>query len=407
MIPARKRLTFALAMVAMTWILVELVVGIGLGWIPEADDFRYQPIRVDRLSREHREILERVIRGESAYRKIDPELGWTIRAGGESGLARANATGFRASREYAASPPEGVVRIATYGDSFTHGSEVGNSDTWQHQLETRHPGLEALNFGVGGYGLDQALLRYRELGPRFGAHIVLIGFLSENIYRTVNVYRPFYLPGTSSPLAKPRFRWDGEVLELLPNPLPTPDHYRALLAEPEQILPGLGKNDYFYGLRDRAAWYGALPSVRLFRYVRQRSAGDGIVRRVRTERGSADLYDAGSEAFEVTTAVFDRFVQEVSTDGSVPIVVLFPYRRDLEQIARVGVPVYAPLVQQLERRGRDVIDLAEPLLTAAAASGVDSLFERIHYSAEGNRVVAEAVAAHLRARGLIESPRRR
>ena len=38
-------------------------------------------------------------------------------------------------------------------------------------------------FGVPGYGLDQAFLRYLEEGRRFGFDVVLIGFMTENIFR--------------------------------------------------------------------------------------------------------------------------------------------------------------------------------------------------------------------------------
>lgn len=61
------------------------------------------------------------------------------------------------------------------------------------------------NAGVSGYSLDQTLLRFEANDPPFGADIVLIGFMAENINRLVNVFRPFYTPG-GTPLAKPRFR---------------------------------------------------------------------------------------------------------------------------------------------------------------------------------------------------------
>jgi hypothetical protein len=52
----------------------------------------------------------------------------------------------------------------------------------------------------------RAYLRYHQEGKRFRPHVVLIGFMSENIRRAVTVYRPFYQPESRAPLAKPRFR---------------------------------------------------------------------------------------------------------------------------------------------------------------------------------------------------------
>lgn len=52
-------------------------------------------------------------------------------------------------------------RIAIVGDSFTFKLEVPYEKTWGHQFEIAlGPGWQVLNFGVDGYGLDQAFLRY-------------------------------------------------------------------------------------------------------------------------------------------------------------------------------------------------------------------------------------------------------
>ena len=58
-------------------------------------------------------------------------------------------------------------------------------------MESYGSHIEALNFGVGGFGLDQAYLRYLEDGIQYNSHIVLIGFMSENIYRNVIPIVPF------------------------------------------------------------------------------------------------------------------------------------------------------------------------------------------------------------------------
>src|SRR5439155_12092273 len=84
-----------------------------------------------------------------------------------------------------------VVRIAAFGDSFTHCDGVANSFTWEYLLERLNPALEVLNFGVGGYGTDQALLRYELEGMAFHPHIAILGFLPENIHRVVSVFRSF------------------------------------------------------------------------------------------------------------------------------------------------------------------------------------------------------------------------
>ena len=48
--------------------------------------------------------------------------------------------------------------MAAFGESFTYCEEVDVSDCWVAQLEHAWAGSEVLNFGVPGYGPDQAWL---------------------------------------------------------------------------------------------------------------------------------------------------------------------------------------------------------------------------------------------------------
>src|SRR5512147_1251033 len=112
---------------------------------------------------------EDAVRDEDPYFCFDSDLGWCIRPNGVSknGLFRANAVGLRGDRDYAPQPPTGVTRIAVFGESFVHGDKVANEETWPHLLEIAAADVEVLNFGVNGYGTDQALLRYRRDGVAY------------------------------------------------------------------------------------------------------------------------------------------------------------------------------------------------------------------------------------------------
>ena len=154
------------------------------------------------------------------YQRIDPDLGWVTVPGARSRSPCANRAGLRAEREYAPAPPPGVVRIAAFGDSFVHGDEVTTDEAWPTRLERLQPGLEVLNYGVGGYGIDQAMLRFFREGARFAPHVVLVGVITDDVLRGVNVFRPFFAPTTGNVLTKPRFLLDDDgTLRLLPNPL--------------------------------------------------------------------------------------------------------------------------------------------------------------------------------------------
>ena len=169
--------------------------------------------------------LEPAAAGQS-YLVPDPDLGWTIGPNRQSadynreGVARflaqlglapahpapADAGGaiYQSSAEGLRSPRAGLSfaampakrRIAVVGDSFTFGLEVRYEDTWPHQLDARSVGFQVLNFGVDGYGVDQACLRYRRDGLAWRPEIVVLGVIDDDFRRTMCVYAFSAFPGS-------------------------------------------------------------------------------------------------------------------------------------------------------------------------------------------------------------------
>jgi hypothetical protein len=161
------------------------------------------PLEYDRAG------LERVAAGDT-YIAFDERLGWTVARSLErethSATYRSNGAGMRGDREYELTPPRSGLRLAAFGDSFTHCDDVENRECWTAQLEEQVPGLEVLNFGVSGYAPDQAWLRYQLEGQQYQPCAVLIGFMVENVHRVVNRFRPFYQPETGITLPVGRRR---------------------------------------------------------------------------------------------------------------------------------------------------------------------------------------------------------
>jgi hypothetical protein len=103
--------------------------------------------------------------------------------------------------------PYRVVRhrpILFYGDSYVAGA-TGPDDTISHHLESNLPGRTVYNFGVGGYGLDQILLRIENTHSDFSQPTILVGLLMEDIDRCVLRFR-------GAP--KPYFELAGDQLSL-------------------------------------------------------------------------------------------------------------------------------------------------------------------------------------------------
>lgn len=356
----------------------------------------YAPVLTRAVSAKHRKVLRRLLNGEARYVRYSPSLGWTTNENGRTSLYRANAQGIRSDKEYSPVPLPGVLRIAAFGDSFTHGDDVSNKDAWATRLEATSPKLEVLNFGLGGYGLDQALLRYQQDGVGYNLHVVLIGFMSENISRHVNTFRPFYHPSTGKPLTKPHFVLKDEKLVLVENPMGELSQYRELLARPEQILPRIGADDYYYHFRYKAGPFDVLPSVRLFKMTsleaREKYA-DKIF--------NNGVYNQYSDAYKITVSLFDAFARSVRERRSLPITVLFPDKNDVVRHRKGRETSYAPLLAHFKESGHLYIDLIEALDSSSRKSDLDKLFQggNRHYTVLGNRLVAEHIWNYLQAKG--------
>ena len=64
--------------------------------------------------------------------------------------------------------------ISCYGDSFTFCRQVNDYETWEVSL-SKYLKSNVLNFGVGNYGIDQALLRLKLEYNKHPTKIVVMG----------------------------------------------------------------------------------------------------------------------------------------------------------------------------------------------------------------------------------------
>lgn len=346
-------------------------------------DVSLYPYRIPLVSLQR--SLDRYNSSTSSRLMYDPDVGWSPRPNVHDWVYHYNSTGIRsAPAEYTLAPAPGTFRIALFGDSYTHCDEVPIEECWGTHLEARlrENGIpaEVINFGVSGYGIDQALLRWHKDGRAYAPHLVILGFNADDVSRNVNLLRAIRSRNTGIPLAKPRFIIEGEDLRLINVPTTPPEQMLELFSN----LAGwdLVRYEYFYRPRDYdpPLWLRSRLVSFVFNYLTARDP-------------DADLYALDGEPGRVTLRIIQQFSQEVQAASSQFVVLFLPQRDCLGQLSS-GQPLpYADLLAAIEA-SHPVIHPETPLLDALVSRPLEDLIES-HYTPLGNRLIAEGTAAQL------------
>jgi len=364
------------------------------------------------------EADERPVLDPEALRKyldgsFDPDLGWVRKPdteGREKGAGGEVVFHIDSSGARAAPGGKDAPAAAAFGDSYVFCRQVADEETWEAQT-ARISGLGVMNFGVGNYGADQALLRYErtELPP--SVRVAILGFVPETICR-VQSYWKHYLEFGNTFAFKPRFLPDGAAgLVLKPQAMRRAEDFTRI----EEKLPGIRAADGFYRRKFRSRQF-RFPY--LFSFLRHPGTNArliaALVRRAVLRRLGRSGPEAENRPFELimrenlkdarrmyadpdATALLRgillRFAAAARRRGHVPVVLVMPQLLDLR--GGGATPEYCAFFAGLGRE-MAVLEMTDVL----TRQDLETLYVEDayggHFSVEGNRLVAETVAAFLR-----------
>lgn len=291
--------------------------------------------------------------------------------------------------------------ISLYGDSFTYAAEVTAAEAWGDLLAKKmRCGVN--NYGVVGYGTDQAVLRH-QLNVQDSAPVTILSVMLENIVRNINQDRTL-IYGAGIQL-KPRFTLQQSDLVFVPVPNVGPQDFASYIDSPANLL----HHEYFLPghthLSKRRIVFPYLwhvpASVLLYHRVSQ-----GMLNRIHGgPPWYVELYDKAhpSRALELTAALANKFAIDAAHRQQKPLVLLIPTAREILYFLETDQWIQRTLVKEIRAYDIDVIDLGEPLLNRfkRTSPDTDRLCEFFctkpkilggHYTAAGNKLLAETVA---------------
>ena len=135
------------------------------------------------------------------------------------------------------------VKYLIFGDSFAFCRYVNDNETWEYFLENLIE-MNVRNYGVGNFGVDQAIIKYHNLSDKEDANHIILSFVPETILR-VHSYWKHYIEFGNIYGFKPKFKYSDNKLELLPNVLEKKFTTKDIISKIDYIK----LNDVFYKQR--------------------------------------------------------------------------------------------------------------------------------------------------------------
>lgn len=292
--------------------------------------------------------------------------------------------------------------VSLYGDSFTWSDEVDNDHAWSNIL-SKLMGCRVANYGVKGYGTDQAFLRFLgNVGDRSG--IVVLGHMSENVLRNVNQYRGLLYKEQEYGL-KPRFVLDeNDQLRLIPLPKFAKSDFLKMTENPNAYL----KYEYFVLDGPTGITTASFPySLSIVRALRNFH----ILEKIRGVPRYSEFYDKNhsSKGLYVSEKIIQEFDRTARARGRFPLTLTIPCCRDLEYFRKSGVWPYQSLLELLTRDRLEFLNPGDGMMKYLQTRDPCELCKECggHFNEEGNRVLAGIVYQHLERIGLLDEKRQR
>lgn len=258
-----------------------------------------------------------------------------------------------------------ATTLAFFGDSFTENKRLPSPYSFQEALDylLNRPagGFQVMNFGVDGYGTDQAYLRYLGFEKREKLDQVFYVFCENDLN---NIYET----GLYS------LRRDGEL-------------ERNLVPKPRWWLRLVSRLHVTYLVLDAWQWlrHGRTGEPERFEHLAERTT---LLRALRQRAARVQEQGFEDEDLERTVRIFQRLLQDwrrdVESHGGSFHVVLLPREREFRLRSLMGPDI-------------DVIDLYQLFRDSNPGYAWEDItfVHDPHWAEEGNRLVAMALYRRL------------
>jgi len=349
-------------------------------------------------------------------KSFDPTLGW-VRKKNSTGIEKGEKRKIyfkidEIGSRINSNSGKYIPTIACFGDSYAFCRQVDNDETWEYFLsEFLETGV--INFGVGNYGLDQALIRYKNTDLPTSINTVIMAVVPETICR-IQSYWKHYLEFGNTFAFKPKFILKNGHLILQENPIRNETDFSNY----QEKLSYIQNNDRFYKEKFRKFQFRFPYTISFFRnFNRNKKLFHALFNRaIKRMLGQSDaaiedqpfryimesniqlahkLYEE-NHSKDLFHALVNDFIKHAISRKHKPLFILLPQLIDFHVINKTGLNLYSDFINNIDIPGSQVLDFTQPF------SKLENLGEYYvndkyggHISKKGNSFIADILLKKL------------
>ena len=322
-------------------------------------------------------------RDRGFFSRFDEDLGWRALPSVESKHTHRgfsvwvsqNEMGLRTSQNLGPERRNDKYRVLVLGDSYVWGYGAEQTDLFSEPAIHGEPDLEFINFGVSGYGTDQALLWYLDSGAQFDVDEVILAFTPYNDVSN-------NLHGMAYGYGKPKFKLrDGVLVRSNHTIADDPQRrWRHMLLTHSRI----------------AALVNDALLNRQYRKLRDTKRENGIADAVDRIRSPKQVTKRDRYGVDLSVAIIDELERTVTESGAKFTVTFIPYKPHVIAGVERNHPLVPMLMEGLDDSGVTSFDPYDEFLAASKdGEALYNLWDN-HFNASGHALFAEILVDFLR-----------
>ena len=298
---------------------------------------------------------------------------------------------FGTNKIFTIKPQDNILRIALFGDSMTR---TGWGSLLERNLTDLGYNVEIMNFGVGGYGIDQIYLRWEIEGKNFSPNLVIFGFYPMDIARCLEVHKLKnwgMLGGIF--FSKPRFLMDGDDGALKIINYPTTSFDKILYnAKSFNDLPYIEYDSVYVDNKSDYNNYFWRNSY-LLRFIEINLTENRFTQT--SYRRDEQYFDMEKEGSKLALKIIKLFQKSVKEENEDFFTLVLPMKIDLLYLKKEKPLRYKKMI--------DMIETYSPIIHAEEKMK-DSSLENLekfyipndgHFSSFGNEAIAKILSEYL------------